>query len=295
MFNQKKITASFTMAKGNFGGGGNALTLSGLRMSCDIHVGGGAALPILNNLTIYGMTLDHMNQLSRIGATYNNFPTNKITIQAGSDQEGMFTVFEGDILLAWVDGADQPNVRFNIYATPGATAARQPMKSTTRKGAANGEDLVSTLARQMGFRFENNGVHAVLRNPYLHGTGISQVRQCIEAMGCQWILDKGTLAIWPTGQARKSSVPLVSPDTDPKMVGYPQFDQPRIRVTQYFNPAIVPGGQVQIQSSLTSACGVWNIGEVDYELDCYMPHGRWFQTMMCYNPHGPGLPGGDQP
>ena len=155
----------------------------------------------------------------------------------------MSTVFTGDVIMAWPDGSDQPNVRFMVLAKPGAVAARKPIAPTTRKGAIAGETMVQTLAQQMGFKFENNGVHVMICNPYLHGTGISQVRQIIDAMSCQWLLDRGTLAIWPTGKARSGGgVPLISPETG--MVGYPQFDQARIRVTSYYNPAIRPCGQI---------------------------------------------------
>ena len=145
----------------------------------------------------------------------------------------------------------------------------------------------------MGFKFENNGVHVMICNPYLHGTGISQVRQIIDAMSCQWLLDRGTLAIWPTGKARSGSVPLISPQTG--LVGYPQFDQARIRVTSYYNPAILPCGQIQVQSSFTAACGLWNITQTQLALDAFTPHGRWFQTMVGTNPSAQGLPAGEAP
>ncbi len=206
----------------------------------------------------------------------------------------MSTVFTGDVIMAWPDGSDQPNVRFMVLAKPGAVAARKPIAPTTRKGAIAGETMVQTLAQQMGFKFENNGVHVMIRNPYLHGTGISQVRQIIDAMSCQWLLDRGTLAIWPTGKARSGGgVPLISPETG--MVGYPQFDQARIRVTSYYNPAIRPCGQIQVQSSFTAACGLWNITQTQLALDAFTPHGRWFQTMVGTNPSAQGLPAGEAP
>ena len=294
MFSQKLLTASFNLASGNFGGGGNALTLSNMRMSCDLHVVTGDGQSYLDNLTIYGMTLNHMNQLTQVGNTYNNLQKNTLTIQAGSAEEGMSNVWTGTIVSAVPDGTDQPNIRFLVTASAGAFGARQPAKPTTRKGAAAGEDLVAALASKLGYRFENNGVHMLLQNPYLHGTAISQIRQVARAMNCQWLIDKETtLAIWPTGKSREGSATVVSKDTG--MVGYPQFNQGWIRVTSYYNPSIIPGGQIQVQSEFTAANGVWNLGQIDYELDSLMPHGRWFMTMNGYNQKSTGLPGGDQP
>jgi hypothetical protein len=133
------------------------------------------------------------------------------------------------------DGSDQPNVRFIVTAASGAYGARKPVPPTTRKGAVAGESLIATLAQQLGYGFENNGVHVMLRNPYLHGTAISQLRQVTRAMNCQWFIDKETtLAIWPTGKARSGAIPLVSPQTG--MVGYPAFNQGSIMVTSFYNP-----------------------------------------------------------
>jgi hypothetical protein len=295
-FSQKLLTASFTLGSGNFGSGGNSLTLSNLRMTCDITLVQADAQPKLDNLTIYGMTLDHMNQLSQTGATYNRLSQhNTVTVQAGDAESGMSTVFSGDILSAVPDGSDQPNFRFMVTAVPTGFAARKPVAPTTRKGAVAGEDLLSALASQMGLGFENNGVHVMLRNPYLHGTAVSQVRQCVDSVGCQWMVDRGTLAIWPTGKARSGGPVTVSPTSNPRMVGYPQGDQAQVVLTTEYSPAIKPGGQVTIQSSLTMACGTWNIGQMKYELDALVPHGRWFMTMICLNPSGPGLASGVTP
>jgi hypothetical protein len=185
------------------------------------------------------------------------------------------------------------NVRFMVTGKPGAFNARAPIPPTTRKGSVAGESLVQALAQQMGYRFENSGVNVMIRNPYLHGTGISQVRQIVDAMSCQWLIHNGTLAIWPTGKARSGPTPLVSPETG--MVGYPQFQQAKIVVTSYYNPSILPGGNIKVKSAFTAACGVWGVPRIDYHLESLVPHGQWFQTMVGFSQAGAGLPSGDAP
>jgi hypothetical protein len=205
----------------------------------------------------------------------------------------MSTVWKGPIVNVAPDGSDQPNVRFLVTAANGAYGARKPVPPTTRKGAVAGESLMAVLAQQFGYGFENNGVHAMLRNPYLHGTAISQARQLAGAMNCQWFIDKETtLAMWPTGKSRSGAIPLVSLQTG--MVGYPAFNQGSILVTSFYNPAITYGRQIQVQSSFTAANGIWELGRIDFELDCFMPHGRWFMKMSCTNQRSSGEPGGDQ-
>lgn len=262
----------------------------------DITVPLGDAAPSLDSLVIYGMTLSQMNQLSTVGASYNTYDTNnKMTITvSASDGDGQpGTVFQGDIMpgMTYVDGSDQPNVKFICAGVWGAANARKKIAPTTRQGGVGGETLIQQLAQQMGYRFENNGVKVQLRNPYLWGTGISQVRQCVQAMNCQWLGHLQTLAIWPNGKSRQG-VFTVGPGQG--LVGYPQFNKQTMRIVVYYNPAWVPGSKIQmVGSSLTAANGMWNTGYTTYELDCLQPHGRWFMNIMCYKEDATN-PGGNQ-
>jgi hypothetical protein len=278
--------------------GGGSLTLSNMRMSADIAVGKGDAQSKLT-LAIYGMTLSHMNQLSTAGASYNTFSGTvmTVTLSASDGGDSYSTVFTGDVPagLTRIDATDQPNVRFLVAGVHGAANARKKMEPTTKKGAVDGVGLIQQLAKKMGWRFENSGVKAtMLRNPYLWGTGISQIRQCAEAMNCEFATHLGTLSIFPNGGAR-SGVYQVFP---PKLVGYPSFDMATMSLTAYYDPAYTPFDQVEVSGSqLTGANGTWNSSNVNYELDALQPHGRWYMTMDCTNPRAAssgGDPGGDQ-
>jgi hypothetical protein len=277
--------------------GGGSLTLSNMRMSAEIAVApgdGGSQM----FLTIYGMTLSHMNQLSTSGVSYNTFSGTvmTVTLSASDGGDSYSTVFTGDVSpgMTKIDASDQPNVRFLCSAITNANNARKKIEPTTHKGAVDGATLVQQLAQKMGLRFENNGVKVMLRNPYLWGTGISQVRQCVEAMNCEVMSHLGTLAIWPTGKRRSGTYSL----SPPKIVGYPSFDKATMSLTAYYDPAYVPCTTVQVSGSeLTGANGTWESQNVHYELDSLVPHGRWFMTMDCTNPKsssGGGVPGGNQ-
>ena len=91
------------------------------------------------------------------------------------------------------------------------------------------------------------------------------------------MIDRKTLAIWPAGGSRPGSPTLVSKDTG--MVGYPTFQQAALVVKTLFNPAIKPGGQIQVKSQIEAACGIWTVNKIRYELDTLTPRGRWFQEI----------------
>ena len=69
----------------------------------------------------------------------------------------------------------------------------------------------------------------------------------------------------------------VSPSTG--MRGYPAFTSSGIEVTTLFNPTLQYGGNIQVESQLTPACGTWNIYNLAHELESEIPSGKWFTTL----------------
>jgi hypothetical protein len=273
-FTQKLMQASISL-------GGSANTFSGLRMSATIEAQGATENGLTGNmeLAIWGMPLSLMNQLTTLGANYTAKMQEQVELSAG-DSDGMFLVFVGDIIRAYVDAQNMPLVAFRLYATSGGpTWSMKPVPPISLSGPQDVAQMLQRLAKQMGMTLENNGVNVKLRNPYYGGSPWQQASQIARHAGINMIADRNTLAIMPGGQARKGDVVLVSPQTG--MVGYPMFEQASLIVKCEFNPNINPMGQIQVKSDLTPACGKWNINKTTYELECFMPHGRWFQTMVC--------------
>lgn len=288
-FVQRLLTFTLTLAKGQFQGGGNSLTISGVRASCKISVMGGESSGVMS-AAIYGMPLNQMNQLTSLPA-FKSYGQNTITVKAGDgDGQGnpagtQTTVFVGHIFNAWMDGQAQPQVPFRIEATSDGLQRVKPAASTSVSGSGDVATMMGSLADQMGYAFENNGVNVKLMNHYSSGSPRIQAAEIARAAGIEHVVDKGKLAIWMPGQARKGSVVTISPETG--MVAYPGFYSANVIVKTLFNPAIEFGQKIKVKSSLTAACGEWAINKLDYELDSLMPHGRWFQIIQAY---GQGTP-----
>ena len=65
------------------------------------------------------------------------------------------------------------------------------------------------------------------------------------------------------------------------MVAYPELFSAQLIVKSLFNPQIIPGGKITVQSEITPANGTWIINTLTYELESTTPHGKWFETMEC--------------
>ena len=271
---QKSVQPTFAGSNGS-----SEITLSGHRMLASISKAGGALMSELN-LQVFGMSLSVMNDLSTLGMLPGFVSNNTITLNAG-DTNATSMTFQGSIVNAWVD-FDGVNVSFRVLAQAGAYQAVQNIPASSYQGTADAADIIENLAGQMGLQFENNGVSVKLSNPYLSGSARTQFETVKYAAGINGIIDNGVLAIWPKGGSRASGNPLISPSTG--LIGYPGFNQQGIAVNTLFNPNVVFGGEIQIQSSITPACGTWRVYAIDHDLSCEMPGGPWFSRILAGPP-----------
>lgn len=277
MFSQKLIRVQFDLANGQFEGGGNTAMVEGLRVACQIvNVGNGSGTA---EIAIYGLPLKLMNQLSTVGAQAYQAYKNGISILAGDAETGLNVVWTGAIVYAYVDAQAMPQVAFRVSSAPGVFQAAKPVPPISIKGSADVSGIMSGLAKQMGFGFENAGVTTKLANPYYAGTAWTQALQI--ARDCNFTIgfDRGTMVIVPPGKSRQGDAVLVSPDTG--MVGYPIFQQAYLIVTKLYDPAIKYQGLIKVKSDLTPACGTWLVNKIVYQLESMVPHGKWFQVMEC--------------
>jgi hypothetical protein len=278
---RRKIIVTFQLGKGSFGGSGsNQLTVKGLRVHVHIERVVLPSPPIAI-IRIYGLTLSHMNQLSQAGLQWQQ-RDNLVAVQAGDDESGMTEVFNGLIFQSYPDFRQMPDTSFVVVANSGAKIQMKPVQPVTFKGATPVATALQRILATTGLKLENNGVSAVLSNPYFAGTAMTQLMSAIRAADCFGFIDmtKKLLAIWPKDKSRQSGgVPEVSPATG--MIGYPEFERNLIKVRTLFDPAIhapsdaAPGTRVKVKSQLTAANGEWPIIKVGYNLMSEMPNGPW--------------------
>ena len=277
-FSAKSLKATITLGKGTFAGGGNQVILTGLRIVADIDKAGGISMGTAR-FKIYGMRQVDMNQLTMLAFHPLTNPNNTIRIEATDD--GITSVaYDGTIISAWAEYQAAPDVYLTMTAMTGYYASINPVTPTSFKGATDVATIMSGLAAQMGFAFEGNGVSVSLSNPYLQGTALEQARSVARAANLDLYLDDKTLAITQKGVARGTqAIPLISKDTG--LVGYPSFDRMGISFTCLYNPAILFGGLIKIQSAVTIANGQWRVVSVGHTLESEKPSGAWFSHIWC--------------
>jgi len=281
---KRKIDLEFRLGKGSFGGSGfNTVKATGLRVTAAIEKAGAIGMHTLN-ARVYGLDQSIANSISTLGKVLTAGRNNLVSVSAGDDQSGMSVVFLGTIDTAWSDYTGAPDAAVVIRAHTGLFDALRPLPAVSFQGSADVATIMSGIAQQMGYTFENSGVSVQLSNPYFPGTGRDQAYAAARAADINIAMDDQpggtlTLAIWPKDGARGGVAPLVSPDTG--MVNYPTWVENGVIVKTLYNPSLMAGGKVNIKSAIPNANGTWQIFNLRHDLESEIPEGEWFTTASC--------------
>ena len=280
-FVHRAITVVIRLGSSQFQESGtDTVTVPNLQCSAAITKAGADSQGELD-LRVYGMTDSLMRQVSQLAGTPEAVDRNdQVTVLAGDTTHGMAVAYIGTIRDAWVDYSDLPGVSLHIVGMAALADALRPVPPSSYRGGTDVVAIMADLAALMGKPFENNGVSGiVLNNPYLPGTAYEQFERCRQAARINGTIDDGVLAIWPLNGSRGGAVPLISPDTG--MVGYPMRTQVGVTLQCLYNPAIVIGGNIQVQSSNTPAVGTWRVNRLAHVLESETPGGQWFSSVEC--------------
>ena len=283
---RRKIDATITLGSGDFGegsGGANTVKLSGLRISAQIEVTGA---PGFNSaeISIWGMTPKQMNAVTRLGKPLQFFRNNTIALQAGDDDAGMATIFNGTIQTAFQDFNAAPLTPIHITAQSGLIDANRPVDPLSYPGTTDAATVAQTIAQSMqpALSLENGGVDVKLASPYFPGTPRAQLTALAQAANFNWVIDdtRNVLAIWPKDKKRGGEVPSI--DKDSGLIGYPAYSDRGIEIRTLFRTGLTFGGAIQLKTAIEPANGEWVIYSIYHDLESEMPDGKWETVLGCY-------------
>jgi hypothetical protein len=278
--NPSSSTPTFQGSNSNtitFGGPGN----SAVRMSANIHNAGGKDGTL--DLTVWGLPLSVMKQLSTYGQQINLLPKNQIILQAGDDS-GLSQAFQGSILTSIID-PHQPEVSMKMTANVAAAFSAVAGTPASYNGKVSVATAMQSIATQMGLSFENNGVTTQLSNTYLYGSPRDQYNTIREHADISATIDRGVLAIWPRFQNRSGGAVTISA-LDGSMIGYPSFTATGVMVQALYNSSFAIGKQIIINDSQIVPQGsTWNAYMVNHALESQVYGGKWESTLMVTSPN----------
>lgn len=275
--------------------GASQISLSGFAMNASV-VAQGMVDGVIMQVQVYNLPYDIIAMLAGYGnkgvfifnetdskaggsggITVELFASEKTTATAETDAEILKTaasrVFYGTLLSADADFSTVPNPTLTITANALHVVRLTAGDPISIQGEVKAADLFKTLAAKAGLTFENNGVDAVVNNPYYAGSIWDQVRELAEDVSCDYVVDNGVLAVCAPGQTRDGQNITVSARNG--LIGYPNFDNIGIGFRTIYRPNFRFMGPVTLQSSFPNASGTYRIYFIGHHLSCQMPGGPW--------------------
>jgi hypothetical protein len=273
---KKQLRFVITLGTGKFGSSdNNRIELTGFRATADIDKAGGMMMGTLR-ARIYGVRQVDMNSITTLMWKPGTRIANTVEVFAiNGDVETL--VFAGNIINAWADYQNAPDVFLHIQAQAAYFNGLQAVSPLSIKGGISVAVVMARIAKDMGLTFENNNVNVILTDVYLANTLKEQALELSKACNFSLYIDDKTLAITNRYQPRKGLIPEISAQSG--LVGYPTFDGIGINFQTLFNPAITFGGAVKLTTDVEQANGEWVVVSVSHRLESEKPGGAWFSTI----------------
>lgn len=277
--NKKQLRFVITLGSDNLkfdDKGSDQIILQGYRASAHCENAGWVQMGELR-AEIYGMSQSDMNTVTSYPIRMADALRNKIVVYAIDGQQES-VVFAGNMIKAWPDYSRMPDVCLRIQAQAAYSAAITTVAPRSFKSPLNVADVMRQIATSMGCVFENSGVNITLADDYLANTDLEQARYLARTAGIELNIEHNVLSIWPKGSYRNALIPLISVDTG--LVGYPSFDGTFLRFDTLYNPTLITGGLVKVESDNANAKGQWQVLKMAHHLESEKPGGAWFSSVI---------------
>jgi len=274
--NKKRLKFIITLGTGKFGSSENdQITLEGYRAIADIDKAGGMMMGTLR-ARIYGVSQEDMNSITTLQWKPQSIIPNTVEVYAiDGDKETL--VFAGNIVNAWGDYQSMPDVYLRMQAQSAFINQLKPIAPRSFQGSIDVASVMSQIARDLGYNFENNGVSVTLTDAYLPNTGLEQAKDLAHAANIDLYLDDKTLAITPANSPRGELIPEISAESG--MIGYPTFDGIGVNFQTIFNPSVTFGGRIKLTTDIKQAAGEWIVTSIGHRLESEKPGGSWLSNV----------------
>lgn len=266
MLKERTIDVVFTLdSKMSFSGGREKVISSPLDINCNIKKLGSPSNDQAM-IKIKNMLLEDMELLTLLRFKPLSILNNKVDIYAGYN--GVRTlVFTGDIIKGSSILGSAPDTEYICSAQTGVYQSNKRSPILQIDGVSTVDNIFRKLCQEAGLSYKNIDVNLTINDPVLIGSSINQIKELAAILDIDLILDGKDCIISKRGTARSSERILINESTG--LIKYPEFDDVGVVLTTFFNPNILFGGIVKIESEIKSANGEWKVYSLEHNISIY--------------------------
>lgn len=284
MYSKRSIRFEFVNETSSFDeSGNNTISISEARATVSFQSAGNLFGTQIN-VSIFGLGIEMLAALSSKAMGLFGSDTERISMKVFV---GETAIFAGYMTSSIANMNAIPNAALMITATANADLQNKPASPFSFNGATPVPDIINAICNAAGYKAYITGLDGlVVTNPHYEGSIFTQLESLCNDVNVAMSVAPPSISFWPQDSTRDDVMPFISPEYG--LIGYPIFSNGGLMFQTQFSTLLTTGRNVQIETSLPHASGVYKLTSVNHELSSWMNDGPWHSICIAYRVQGEG-------
>ncbi|WP_423776685.1 hypothetical protein [Citrobacter freundii] len=284
LYSKRSLRFEFVNETSSFDeSGNNTISISEARATVSFQSAGNLFGTQIN-VSIFGLGIEMLAALSSKAMGLFGSDTERISMKVFV---GETEIFAGYMTSSIANMNAIPNAALMITATANADLQNKPASPFSFNGATPVPDIINAICNAAGYKAYITGLEGlVVTNPHYEGSIFTQLESLCNDVNVAMSVAPPSISFWPQDSTRDDVMPFISPEYG--LIGYPIFSNGGLMFQTQFSTLLTTGRNVQIETSLPHASGVYKLTSVNHELSSWMNDGPWHSICIAYRVQGEG-------
>ncbi|QBM22346.1 hypothetical protein E1B03_07800 [Citrobacter arsenatis] len=284
MYSKRSLRFEFVNETSSFDeSGNNTISISEARATVSFQSAGNLFGTQIN-VSIFGLGIEMLAALSSKAMGLFGSDTELISMKVFVSETA---IFAGYMTSSIANMNAIPNAALMITATANADLQNKPASPFSFNGATPVPDIINAICNAAGYKAYITGLDGlVVTNPHYEGSIFTQLESLCNDVNVAMSVAPPSISFWPQDSTRDDVMPLISPEYG--LIGYPIFSNGGLMFQTQFSTLLTTGRNVQIETSLPHASGVYKLTSVNHELSSWVNDGPWHSICIAYRVQGEG-------
>lgn len=284
LYSKRSLRFEFVNETSSFDeSGNNTISISESRATVSFQSAGNLFGTQIN-VSIFGLGIEMLAALSSKAMGLFGSDTERISMKVFV---GETAIFAGYMTSSIANMNAIPNAALMITATANADLQNKPASPFSFNGATPVPDIINAICNAAGYKAYITGLDGlVVTNPHYEGSIFTQLESLCNDVNVAMSVAPPSISFWPQDSTRDDVMPFISPEYG--LIGYPIFSNGGLMFQTQFSTLLTTGRNVQIETSLPHASGVYKLTSVNHELSSWMNDGPWHSICIAYRVQGEG-------
>lgn len=276
MYSQRNLRFEFINETSSFDkSGNNQISISNARATVSCQSSGNL-FGTQVNVSLFGLGLDMLAALSSKAMGLFGSDTERISMKIFFESTAIFV---GYMTSSIANMNSVPNTALMITATANADLQNKTASPFSFSGATPVSSVINAICKSGGYSPFIVGLGGVVvTNPHYEGSVFDQLQTLCDDLNIAMSVTPPSISFWPQESKKDDVIPLVSPEHG--LIGYPIFSNGGVMFQTQFSTLLTTGRNVNLQTSLPHASGIYKLTSVTHELSSWVEDGPWHSVCI---------------